>query len=204
MVVLECFNMDHRFREDENELPYLVVSKRDNIKGSSIDTRSNEEKLDDIIDKLYVSDLEKLLIKSALLKFLSSKDCTGLVAEDDFTSASFTIIRENDYIQTRSEFLFSQDLFRVKRVFWDCYTSHNHDGLLSNPRFRQLVNDTPYEFEDVVGGYESRYNGADDVFELLDEINVRVAFKVDSRTKRSYKLDLDTMKLSDDYFEYSI
>ncbi len=196
--------MDHRFREDENELPYLVVSKRDNIKGSSIDTRSNEEKLDDIIDKLYVSDLEKLLIKSALLKFLSSKDCTGLVAEDDFTSASFTIIRENDYIQTRSEFLFSQDLFRVKRVFWDCYTSHNHDGLLSNPRFRQLVNDTPYEFEDVVGGYESRYNGADDVFELLDEINVRVAFKVDSRTKRSYKLDLDTMKLSDDYFEYSI
>ena len=196
--------MDHRFREDENELPYLVVSKRDNIKGSSIDTRSNEEKLDDIIDKLYVSDLEKLLIKSALLKFLSSKDCTGLVAEDDFTSASFTIIRENDYIQTRNEFLFSQDLFRVKRVFWDCYTSHNHDGLLSNPRFRQLVNDTPYEFEDVVGGYESRYNGADDVFELLDEINVRVAFKVDSRTKRSYKLDLDTMKLSDDYFEYSI
>ena len=196
--------MDHRFREDENELPYLVVSKRDNIKGSSIDTRSNEEKLDDIIDKLYVSDLEKLLIKSALLKFLSSKDCTGLVAEDDFTSASFTIIRENDYIQTRHEFLFSQNLFRVKRVFWDCYTSHNHDGLLSNPRFRQLVNDTPYEFEDVVGGYESRYNGADDVFELLDEINVRVAFKVDSRTKRSYKLDLDTMKLSDDYFEYSI
>ena len=196
--------MDHRFREDENELPYLVSSKRDKITGSSIDTRSNEEKLDDIIDKLYVSDLEKLLIKSALLKFLSSKDCTGLVAEDDFTSASFTIIRENDYIQTRSEFLFSQDLFRVKRVFWDCYTSHNHDGLLSNPRFRQLVNDTPYEFEDVVGGYESRYNGADDVFELLDEINVRVAFKVDSRTKRSYKLDLDTMKLSDDYFEYSI
>ena len=127
--------MDHRFREDENELPYLVVSKRDKITGSSIDTRSNEEKLDDIIDKLYVSDLEKLLIKSALLKFLKAKDCTGLVVEDDFTSASFTITRENDYIQTRHEFLFSQDLFRVKRVFWDCYTSHNHDRLLSNPRF---------------------------------------------------------------------
>ena len=189
--------MDHRFREDENELPYLVSSKRDKIRGSSIDTRSNEEKLDDILDKLYVSDLEKLLIKSALLKFLASKDCTGLVVEDDFTSASFTIIRENDYIQTRNEFLFSQDLFRVKRVFWDCYTSHNHDRLLSNPRFRQLVNDTPYEFEDVVGGYESRYNGADDVFELLDEINVRVTFRVDSKTKRMYGLDLDTMTFTD-------
>lgn len=99
--------MDHRFREDENELPYLVSSKRDKIRGSSIDTRSNEEKLDDIIDKLYVSDLEKLLIKSALLKFLASNDCTGLVAEDDFTSCSFTIIRKNDYIRTQDEFLFS-------------------------------------------------------------------------------------------------
>ena len=189
--------MDHRFREDENKLPYLVSSKRDKIRGSSIDTRSNEEKFDDIIGKLYVSDLEKLLIKSALLKFLRAKDCTGLVVEDDFTSASFTIIRENDYIQTRNEFLFSQNLFRVKRVFWDCYTSHNHDRLLSNPRFRQLVNDTPYEFEDVVGGYESQSNGREDVFELLDDINVRVTFRIDSKTKRMYGLDLDTMTFTD-------
>ena len=58
--------MDHRFREDENELPYLVVSKRDKITGSSIDTRSNEEKLDDIIDKLYIY----LIWRCCLLKAL--------------------------------------------------------------------------------------------------------------------------------------
>ena len=191
--------MDRRFREDENELPYLVSSKRDRIKGSPVDARTRDEKLDEIISRLYVSDLEKILLKSNLLKFLSAKDCTGLIAEDDFTSCSFTITRENDYIKTQDEFLFSHDLFRVKRVFWDCYTSHSHDKLLSNPRFRKLIDSTPYEFVDVVGGYESRYNGREDVFELLDEINVRVTFRVDSKTQRMYRLDLDTMTFTDHF-----
>lgn len=71
--------------------------------------------------------------------------------------------------------------------FGDCYSSHNHDKLLSNPRFGQLVNDTHYEFMDIVGGYETQYNGRDDVFELLDDINVRVTFRVDSKTERMYK-----------------
>nr|WP_294999673.1 hypothetical protein [uncultured Methanobrevibacter sp.] len=113
--------MDRRFREDENELPYLVSSKRDRIKGSPVDARTRDEKLDDIISRLYVSDLEKILLKSNLLKFLSAKDCTGLIAEDDFTSCSFTITRENDYIKNRMSFSFSM-IFSGSSVFFGTAT----------------------------------------------------------------------------------
>ena len=178
--------MDHRFREDENELPYLVGSKRGKVKGSHVDTRTSEDKVKDIVQRLHVSDLEKLLLKSTLLRFLSARDCMGLVAEESFTSCGFTIIRENKYIQTHHEFLFDHDLFRVKRVFWDCYTTHSHDKLLSNPGFRRLIDSTPYEFLGVSGGYEVKLSFANDTFNLLDDFNVMVSFKVDSKTKRLY------------------
>ena len=62
----------------------------------------------------------------------------------------------------------------------------------------------PYEFTGVSGGYEIRYHGADDTLEMLDEINVRVSFRVDSKTERLYRLDLDNMRLEDKYFEVNI
>ena len=32
---------------------------------------------------------------------------------------------------------------------------------------------------------------------MVDEINVRVSFKVDSKTERLYELDIDTMTFTD-------
>jgi hypothetical protein len=185
--------MDHRFREDENELPYLVSRKRDKVRGSKRDTRTGSEKLDSIINGLYVSDLEKSLLRENLMELVSSKDFAGLRVEDNFTGCSFIITRENDYVTTVHEFIFDHELFNGRRIFWDCYTTHSHDRLLSNQRFRQLINNTSFEFLDVVGGYECRYSFADDSFTLLDEINVRVSFRVDSATERLYHLDLDSM-----------
>lgn len=51
------------------------------------------------------------------------------------------------------------------------------------------------------GGYESEYLGREDEFVMIDEINVKASFKAGSKI-RSYRLDLDRMELSKDYFEY--
>ena len=196
--------MDHRFREDENELPYLVNLKRDKVKGSRRDTRSDHEKVEDIVNGLDVSDLEKFMLKNKIMEFLKTMDCTGLYAEDHFTGGSFTFTRENDYVKTCDEFLFDHKFFNGRRLFMDCYTTHYHDRLLSHPKFQKLIDSMPYEFTGVSGGYEIKYHGGDETFEMLDEINVQVSFRVDSKTKRLYKLDLDNMKLEDKYFEVRI
>ena len=83
--------MDSRFREDENELPYLVSQKRDKVKGSQTDTKSDYEKVEDIVNGLDVSDLEKFMLKNKIMEFLKAMDCTGLYAEDYFTGGKLHI-----------------------------------------------------------------------------------------------------------------
>ena len=186
--------MEHRFGEDENELPHLESQKKDN---DLKDAKAREEMVDGIVCKLHISDLEKFILKLALLRFLSAGDCTDLTVKESFTSTGFIITRENGYVRTCNEFILDPDLSNGLHLFSDCYTTHYHDGLFSNPGFRKLVDNTPYEFLDVVGGYEIRHDEAHDFFELVDEINVRVSFNVDSKTERSYELDLDTMTFTD-------
>nr|WP_294999683.1 hypothetical protein [uncultured Methanobrevibacter sp.] len=167
------------------------------------DAKTREEKVDGIVCKLNISDLEKFILKLALLRFLSARDCTDLVVKEAFTSVGFIIIRENEHVRTCNEFILDPDLSNGLHLFSDCYTTHHHDGLFSNPEFRQLVDNTPYEFLDIVGGYEIRHDDVHDLFELVDEINVKVSFKVDSKTERLYELDTDTMAFTD-YWDISI
>ena len=42
---------------------------------------------------------------------------------------------------------------------------------------------------------------ARDEFNMLDEVDIKVSFRAGAKN-RMYKLDLDTMELSENYFEY--
>ncbi len=209
---------DPYFREDENELPYLVSQKRDDDSfensgysedeefdsdyNSSARHKSGGKSLDDILNSIYLLENQRLILKNELAELLNCRDCTRLdVKEFGFGSYSFVFTRENEYIKTMDEFLYDSDL-DLSRTFSDCYTTHNYDKLIRNPRFVKMIEKTGMEFSRCSGGYESEYSFASDKFSLKDEINVRVIFKVGSR-ERSYGLDLDRMELSKDYNEFN-
>jgi hypothetical protein len=194
---------DRFFREDENELPYLLWEKRDDeAKRPYTETaKSREEQIDSILDGLYIELVNRSALKQKLLSFLNSKDCTGLRAEEGLGGCDFIITRQNRYVKTTDEFEYIPEFAEFKRIFRECYSSHSHEGLLKDSRFQEMIKKTGMEFIGCGGGYVCRYSSADDEFTLQDEIDVTVSFRVGSIT-RLYHLDLDRMELSERYFEY--
>ena len=91
--------------------------------------------------------------------------------------------------------------YRPYRTFHDQYSQHSHDALISNPRFKKMVEATGLELDGCEGGYESRLKDEYGDVELTGEIEMRVRFKADGKI-RVYCLDLDGMKLLPDYHEY--
>ena len=91
----------------------------------------------------------------------------------------------------------------LKRIFKDSYTYHNYDRLLKDSSFQNLIKISGHEFIKCTGGYVTRYNGAKDEFTMEDELDLGVLFKVGSK-ERMYKLDLDRMKLSEEYSEFNL
>uniref|UniRef100_UPI0025CD7C4C hypothetical protein n=1 Tax=uncultured Methanobrevibacter sp. TaxID=253161 RepID=UPI0025CD7C4C len=67
--------------------------------------------------------------------------------------------------------------------------------------FKELIRKTGFEFLKCSGGYVIDYTFASDDFKMKDELELNVWFRVGSND-RVYKLDLDKMELSENYFEY--
>jgi hypothetical protein len=202
---------DNHHWEDENELPYMLWEMRDDDSASNggdygsryAEDESYEQRLEEILDSMDITFAQHINLKGKLMSFLDAMDCTGLEVGGGYDEYSFKITRENEYIKTVDEFVYYPAFGTLKRVFNDCYTTHYHDNLLKNPRFRNLVGAKGLEFLRCAGGYESKYLMADDEFILLDEIDVGVYFRAGSKERR-YTLDLDRMELSKDYMEFNI
>ena len=201
--------MEHRFREDENELPYLVNERRDDGRPSGYCgdyqngiPKTRDQKLFEILKEMDLTPLERIILERKVMSFLDAKDCTGLRVEIGFGEHIFFFTRENEYITTTDEFEYIPE-FRLKRIFKDSYTYHNYDRLLNDSRFQNLIKIKGHEFIKCTGGYVTKYNGADDEFTMEDKIDLGVLFKVGSK-ERMYKLDLDRMKLSEEYSEFNL
>lgn len=196
--------MDHRFREDENELPYLVNEKRDDGRPRSTQSKrpkSREDKVDDILISMDISYSQYVKLKDKVMSFLDAKDCTGLNVISDYGVHDFIFTRENEYIKTTHRFEYFTEM-ELDRLFADCYTTHNYDNLMNNPLFQDLIKSTGLEFMGCSGGYQVEIKYFSE-FIMVDELNLGVNFRVGSK-RRHYKLDLDRMKLREDYFEFDL
>ena len=193
--------------EDENELPYLVWETRgdDSSAGREEESyekgKTDEEKVNDLVNSMNISGNFRRVLKDKILTFLNAKDCTGMAVDGGMGEYVFTFTRENEYVCTTNEFVLLTEIENTSRVFYDCYTSHNHDKLLNDSRFKAMIGKSGMEFIQCGGGYETDYSRIDDVFTLKDEFGIRVYFKVGSK-ERQYTLDLDRMELSEDYSEF--
>lgn len=154
--------MNRGFREDENELPYLLFEKRDDFTSQSKGSSYGEDmNLDSVLASLYISPSKRNILKGKLVEFLNAKDCTGLRVEDGFDGCDFIFTQKNEYIESIHRFEYVPQM-ELKRVFSDCYSTHNHDRLLADSRFRKLVEKTGFEFMGCRGGYVANYSMKDD------------------------------------------
>lgn len=166
---------ERHFMEDENELPYLVWETRDS-KPSKPYIKNNKKNLDDILTSLNLNASQKRILKDKIIEFSNAKDCTDLTVDFGLGGCEFIFTRKNRYIETVDTFEYDPS-FETSRIFRDCFTTHSHERLLKSPEFQQLIRKVGLEFTGCSGGYESKYSMADDEFNLVDEINVKVNFR---------------------------
>ena len=164
--------------------------------------KTDEEKVEDIIAGMFLPPYMALILKNKVMSYLNAKDCNALEVRSMNGGYIFAFTRKNKYIKTTDEFDYDPEYDNQTRVFWDSYSSHNYDGLLEDEEFKRLVESMGFEFVGCYGGYVSEYDHRKDELKMLDEIDVRVKFKVGEKY-RVYHLDLERMKLDEDYNEYS-
>ena len=169
---------------------------------------ASEETLEYIASMICANSTQKLQLKAQIREYQKAVDFKGFFIQKDygFDVYYFHFIQENEYVKTTHVMTYRQDEYAVYnpyQTFYDSYSEHNHDKLITNPRFKKLIESTGLEFDGCGGGYESHLENFGEDVTLTGEINLRVRFKVGGKI-RVYDLNLEEMALSEDYSEYDI
>lgn len=158
--------------------------------------RYSKDILEDILNSIYLSAIQKQALKEKLKTILSARDCVRLEAREGRGEYIFNVTRQNEYVRTVDEFFFDPREENMTRVFCECLSHHNHDNLLKSPEFKSLIKRTGLEFIECRGGYRTVYISILEGFEMLDEIDVLVYFKLSRNRERVYHLDMERMELT--------
>lgn len=172
------------------------LSWSDESPGDSPDCRYSKNSLDDILNSMHISAIQKQALKEKLETILGAMDCVRLEAREGRGEYIFAVTRQNEYIRTVDEFFFDPRDENMTRVFCECLSRHNHDALLKSPEFKSLIKRTNLEFIECRGGYRTVYISIVKGFELLDEIDVLVYFRLSGHRERVYHLDMERMELT--------
>lgn len=143
-----------------------------------------------------------MILKGKIESYLRARDCTGLLLRESHGSYIFTFTRENEYVKTTDEFEYDLNYMNPTSVFRECYPNHDYTRIIENPEFQKLIKSVGLEFIGCRGGYKTEYTVCPDEFQLKDEIEIYVRFKLGSGKVRVYDLDLDRIKLSEDYKDW--
>lgn len=147
----------------------------------------------------YPHQIDDLVSRS--LKLMKSNDCRLVKIEEGFSGIDFYFEKNHKYFTTTytCEFIPSGGL----RIFEDFSTSHDHGRLLEDEKFQKLIKDTEnktgFKFIEVTGGYGYDFDENRIDFIFTDKIRIYVRFDIGENITAVYNLDLDKMKLSDEY-----
>lgn len=169
---------------------------------------SDEATLEYIAEGVCETHPQKMQLKAKLREYVAAEDFNGFYIKKDygFDVYYFNFIQENEFVRTTHKMTYFPDEYHIspERAFYETYSEHNHDKLLANPRFKDLIKGVGLEFTGCGGGYMLYLKHTYLDVELTGEIEIDVYFKVNNKKKRQYELDLESMQLSDEYDEYDI
>lgn len=171
------------------------------------DTEKVKEQIRKILDGKYLNSLEKMMLTNKAISLIKSNDSRLEEIRSEFDSIIFTFKKEHRYFYTEYECIFNSGYFREDRVFYDCLMSHNYDMLLKNDSFKRLIreteNKTGFTFRNCGGGYsDPDFDIVSEDFSFNSRYRVFVRFDMGENRIAVYDIDLDEMKLSDDYKVY--
>jgi len=188
---------DRHFREDDNELPYLVSSKREPIRsgGGYISPAMNANNVPFREFPAYVNRLnipyddKRLLIDSIIVE---PENCTfSFKNSQDNLKIEFTV--ENQYVRSYVSVVFDGELYVS---FW----SGNYDGLESMQWFknevRRIKKEIGKDFWSFAGGFHHELRNG--IFRLTNDCSI-VAYFGDGSTNmehRLYNVDLANQRLN--------
>lgn len=189
-------------KEDDDEIP-------EDLSTYSSERSSEEEfadKLENILNKIVYdkSAIGELVLRT--VKLIKSNSCRLVsIEETDFMNIDFVFKKEHEYFTTTYTCLFSQE-YHASRIFEDFSETHDHTRLLQNEKFQKAIKDcekaTGFKFIEVRGGYGSRLDENRFDFVFTDNIYIVARFDMLNGHTAVFKIDLDELKLSDDYIKY--
>lgn len=165
------------------------------------DLNSHDYDLDDVLDSLFINDVQKSLLKLKLESYLKAKDVRKLFVRKANNEYAFHITRQNRYVKTVDEFYYDPKYVNLTQVFAECITNHTHDGLKSDPRFKALIKSMDYPLHRISGGYVTEYSSWPREFRLIDRIEISLHFRIGEKI-RTYRLDIERMSLDENYNEF--
>ncbi len=161
------------------------------------------EELEGILRQMMYdkSKIAELVSRSLIL--MKSNGCKIVGIESTGHGYDFIFEKEHKYFKTR---YICEYVYDTVRIFEDFGIEHDYENLLADESFKKLIRDTEkrtgFTFMECDGGYGSDLdrNGFDFVFN--DEIYVIARFDMGDGRTAVYKIDLDNMRLSDEYDVY--
>lgn len=137
------------------------------------------------------------------MTLMNSNDCRLVEIADTNYGIDFKFEKEHKYFKTT---YICEYVPGSARVFEDFGTMHNHDKLLMDESFKRLIRDTEdrtgFTFKECDGGFGYELDSTRFDFIFNDDINVIVRFDMGDGKTAVYDLDLDNMRLSEDYRVY--
>ncbi len=188
---------DNFFREDENELPYLVSSRRDDSRNYSRRDNSRNINFKDVPFTEFPTYVKLLRLpledKVNLINSVEIRpgDCRFSIRQDD-EEIMIDFEVENKYLKTEITVSYSPVSHRIE-YRWG-YVSH--DGLESLRWFRNEValaeKETGLDYDMALGGF--RFSTDDGKLIIKDEMYVSVIFSRNYNENDSYEYRVDFEK----------
>lgn len=149
-------------------------------------------------------DIQRLVERS--LRLMKSNDCRLVRIEPGIGSdTDFVFEKETKYLKTTYVCNYMPQ-YSWPRIFEDFYSFHNHDGLLADESFQKLIRDTEFKtgfrFKECCGGFGDQFDDDGYNFIFNDLLYLTVDFVMGDGRLAVYDIDLDRMKLSDEYRVY--
>ena len=209
----------HHLSEKKQKIPFIICDVCGNLYpdyykrcyncGKSFENSGEDEferELRKVLEKIVYDKpaIGELVERTKIL--MNSNGCRlAKIEEIDFMNINFVFEKEHEYFTTTYTCLFSQEYHDI-RIFEDFEETHDHTRLLQNETFQRAVKETErktgFRFIEVRGGYGSRLDRNRMDFVFTDEIYIVARFDMGNGHAAVYDIDLDKMKLSEDYRKY--
>ena len=188
-----------RFREDENELPYLVYETRESKKRKYSDPPLNIS-YENIPFSEFPSYVNRLILtpnhKSNLISAIDVKprQCTFSIRQSD-EGVAITFNVKNQYIESKITVFYNPTYFNLEMQS----NAHYHNYLESMQWFKDEIarveREIDLKFWECGSGFD--YECSDGKFQLKDSYTVIVFFGDESPTSdyHEYKVDFENKKL---------